>query len=66
MSQAFTESVVENAALAWLRGLGWLAGDGPAIAGAEADADRLAGRRASDAAGRALICARITNLLGYM
>ena len=61
---SFTESIVEEASLAWLRSLGWRAMHGPDIARAEAGAERLVG--ASGAVGRALICTRITNLLSYM
>ena len=42
----FTESVVEEAALAWLDGLGYSILHGPDIAPGEADAERIAGRHA--------------------
>jgi len=37
----FTESVVEDAALDWLRGLGWQVAHGPEIAPGELAAERL-------------------------
>lgn len=37
---AFTESVVEDAALAWLEGLGWTVKHGPDIAPGELGAER--------------------------
>jgi type I restriction enzyme R subunit len=40
MSPAFSESVVEDAALAWLRDLGYAVLSGPAIAAGEPDAER--------------------------
>src|SRR5437660_282535 len=40
MSQAFTESVVEDAALAWLEALGYAVLDGPDIAAGEPGAER--------------------------
>jgi type I restriction enzyme R subunit len=40
MSQAFTESIVEQAALAWLEGLGWTVKHGPEIAPGELAAER--------------------------
>jgi type I restriction enzyme, R subunit len=40
MSQAFTESVVEQAALAWLESLGWTVKHGPEIAPGELAAER--------------------------
>src|SRR3989304_9464243 len=40
MSQAFTESVVEQAALAWLESLGWIIKHGPEIAPGEFSAER--------------------------
>ncbi len=40
MSRAFAESVVEEAALAWLNALGWTIKHGPEIAPGEPDAER--------------------------
>ncbi len=40
MTQAFTESVVEDAALAWLEGLGYVVRHGPVIAAGEPAAER--------------------------
>ena len=41
MSDRFSESVVEDAALAWLEALGWEIEHGPAIAAGEPRAERL-------------------------
>lgn len=43
--QSFTESVVEEAALAWLESLGWTVKHGPKIAPGEPDAEYVVGRR---------------------
>jgi len=40
MSQSFTESIVEQAALAWLEGVGWSVRHGPEIAPGEPRAER--------------------------
>jgi type I restriction enzyme R subunit len=44
MSGIFTESVVEQAALAWLEGAGWSVRNGAAIAPGESKAERIIGR----------------------
>jgi type I restriction enzyme R subunit len=41
MNKNFTESVVEDAALAWLEGLGYAVLHGPDIAAGEPDAERV-------------------------
>ena len=41
MSQAFTESIVEEAALAWLESLGWSVRHGLEIAPGESKAERI-------------------------
>jgi len=43
-SRAFTESVVEQAALAWLESLGWRVTHGLDIAPGEPEAERIIGR----------------------
>lgn len=40
MSQAFTESVVEDAALTWFKALGYMVKHGPEIAPGELAAER--------------------------
>jgi type I restriction enzyme, R subunit len=40
MRQGFTDSVIEEAALAWLERLGWTVKDGPEIAPGELAAKR--------------------------
>ena len=40
MTATFTESVVEEAALAWLRGAAWAVKNGPSIAPGEMFAER--------------------------
>ena len=41
---AFTESVVEQAALAWLESIGWSVGNGAAITPGQPTAERIIGR----------------------
>lgn len=43
-SRAFTESIVEEAALAWFESLGWRIRHGPEIASGEPKAERIIGR----------------------
>ena len=44
MIQSFTESVVEDAALAWLESLGWLVKHSPDMAAGKLVAERTIGR----------------------
>ena len=44
---AYTESIVESAALAWLERLGWMIKHGPEIASGELAAERSATGRSS-------------------
>ena len=44
MSQAFTESIVEEAALAWLENLGWWVWHDLEIAPGESKAEQIIGR----------------------
>ena len=46
MSQAFTESIVEQATLAWLESLGWAVKNGPEITPGELDSEHIIGRNA--------------------
>jgi type I restriction enzyme R subunit len=46
MSQAFTESVVEQAVLAWQESLGWAVQHGPDIAPGKPAAEHTIGRNA--------------------
>ncbi|MHB1012405.1 MAG: hypothetical protein ACYC37_05820 [Desulfobacteria bacterium] len=43
-SRAFTESIVEEATLAWLESLGWRVTHGLKIAPGESKAERIIGR----------------------
>lgn len=44
MNSQFTESVVEQAALAWLESVGYTILSGPEIAPGESEAERVVGR----------------------
>jgi len=46
MSQAFTESIVEQGALDWLESLGWVVKHGPEIAPGELAGEHITGRNA--------------------
>lgn len=45
MGSSFTESVVEQAALAWLESLDYTILSGPEIAPGESEAERIVGRQ---------------------